>query len=138
MNSSYPCGSPPFSGSQSSPPFSRAIKPSRLVATNTDAFIYLGVLSCFDQLSAKSWRLPPSACLSTESQRAGAVPSNLSGFRNEGAGWTQKVPPWIARLAFALRQSASLGSALGPATQLLSADNRVLTTAALTTRRSVA
>src|SRR2546426_5627623 len=39
MNSSYPWGSPPPSGSQSRSPFGRAMNPSRLVPTKTDAVI---------------------------------------------------------------------------------------------------
>src|SRR5579859_1255451 len=38
-NSLYPCGSPPPGGRKSSAPLPRAIKPSTLVPTNTDAFI---------------------------------------------------------------------------------------------------
>jgi len=38
MNSTYPCDSPPSGGRKSKLPFDRAMKPSRLVPTNTDAF----------------------------------------------------------------------------------------------------
>src|SRR5207302_72375 len=45
MNSSYPCGSPPPGGRKSNAPLRRAINPSRLVPTNTDAFIVSSLLA---------------------------------------------------------------------------------------------
>src|SRR6185437_6532707 len=39
MNSAYPWGSPPPSGRKSKSPLCRAINPSTLIPTNTDAFI---------------------------------------------------------------------------------------------------
>src|SRR5262249_43097557 len=92
MNSSYPWGSH-CSGSQSSPPSSRAMNPSRLVAIKTEALMSGGILS----VVFANPRDAPALHDAPRDEDRGVVGKRASGGglaeRLENGGWSVGRPP---------------------------------------------